>query len=148
VPHPLNRGHSLRQFLLPNSSTAARTIQARGSRKSPPALAHKAGLHVKRTASGSHWPQFSKSRFVHLRLGHFSPLTCAVRNKPFNQPPVQARRKSTKLSFYSESSAPAHLFRDAHHTLSRRISSLRMQMKTGASGTGPMHPSENHVFRL
>jgi hypothetical protein len=45
------------------------------------------------------WPQFSKSRFIHLQLGYSSPLTCAVRNKFFNQPPVQARRKFKHLSY-------------------------------------------------
>ena len=57
-----------------------------------------AGLHAKRIASGSPWQQFNKSLFIDLQLGNFSPLTCAVRNKSFKQPPVQARRKFTSLS--------------------------------------------------
>ena len=32
------------------------------------------------------------------KLGHFSPSTCAVRNKSIKQPPVRSRRKFTHLS--------------------------------------------------
>ena len=45
-------------------------------------------------------------------------------------PPHQLDNGKIQTSLpYFESLIPAHLYRDAHHTLSRRISSLRMQMK-------------------
>jgi hypothetical protein len=63
------------------SPTTARTIQARGNRKVPPALAHKAGLHVKETSLSSFLPLKALQGWIGKQGNQISSMNISNGNK-------------------------------------------------------------------